>query len=61
MWRLEPFELAVVPVEGIHVVQYVDGQCQPNGEPRYTIEVTHASRQLRFCDGDRSLKVRAQD
>lgn len=59
MWRLEPFERAVVPVEGIYVVQYVDGECQPIGEARYTIEVTQASRQLRFCDGDRSLKVRS--
>jgi hypothetical protein len=60
MFRLEPFELAAVPVEGVYVVQYVDAFCRPIGDPTHTIEVTHATRHLRFCDGDRSLKVRVR-
>lgn len=60
MFQLEPFDLGGVPVEGIYVVQFVNGQCQPIGEPRHTIEVEQGVRHLRFCDGDRSLKVRGR-
>lgn len=56
MFRLEPFELPAVPVEGVYVVQFVDANVQPVGSATRTIEVEHATAGLRFCDGDRSLK-----
>lgn len=58
MFALEPFERPLLPRRGLYVVLYCDERGQLIGTPRFTIEVNHRERYLRFTDGDRAAKPR---
>lgn len=54
MFLLEPYERPAVALEGIYAVVYLDGRCQPIGEPRFTMAVNLPDRRLLLTDGDRT-------
>lgn len=61
MFRLEPFEIPIVPFRGRYVVVYTDQGCEPIAEPTFTLEVLFRDRHLRFSDGDTSSWPRLRD
>jgi hypothetical protein len=58
MFALDPFERPLVPRRGRYVVLYFDQHGRPIGPPRFTIDVQHRERYMRFTDGDRAAKPR---
>lgn len=56
MFRLHPFEWPAVPVAGSYAVVYLDAHAQPIGGPRFTVDIEHTDRTLRYSDGDRHAR-----